>query len=407
MNRFKSLLAISFASTFLNVAHAQSSVTMYGLIDYGLDYASNVQTIGRNGVRTGKSQFAMASSVMQGERLGLLGTENLGGGYNAIFRLESGFDLGTGKLQQGGTYFGRQAYVGLSGPFGQFTMGRQYDSEDEFLDPFGGGVAGGAFAFHAEDMDNEAIANRLNNSVKYNSPNFKGFTLGLTYGFGGVPGSITQNSSYAMAAKYANGPLTVAAGYLHVRNPNQSFWGNTQSGSVTGNNLGPVSGVQQNPIFGGYASASVYQVADAVVQYKADRLTLGFSYSHVGFLGLNNPESGALSSTNPLGWTGNATFNSYAPYAKYMLNPALAFSASYDYVEGGRVNGKSAATYHLANLCLDYFLSKRTDVYLMGAYEIASGVDSTGQSAVASILIVTPSDSGHQAVARVGIRHLF
>jgi predicted porin len=88
---------------------AQSSVTLYGLLDEGINYVNNVQTAqaGAPNGRTGASQFAMTSGVMQASRWGLRGTEDLGGGYKAIFVIENGFDVGTGRFQQGGTFFGR------------------------------------------------------------------------------------------------------------------------------------------------------------------------------------------------------------------------------------------------------------------------------------------------------------
>ena len=96
-------------------ASAQSNVLIYGVIDYGLNFVNDAQTAASGG-RTGSHQYAMSSSIMQGNRLGFRGTEDLGGGYQAIFLLENGFDIGTGALGQGGNLFGRQAYVGLSSP---------------------------------------------------------------------------------------------------------------------------------------------------------------------------------------------------------------------------------------------------------------------------------------------------
>jgi predicted porin len=106
-------------SALAGVASGQSSVTLYGMVDNGLSYASN---------SGGSHQYNMSSGVLSGSRFGLLGSEDLGGGLKAIFTLENGFDVNSGKASQGGLMFGRRAFVGLSSSrFGTITLGRQYD----------------------------------------------------------------------------------------------------------------------------------------------------------------------------------------------------------------------------------------------------------------------------------------
>jgi predicted porin len=108
-------------------AFSQSSVTLYGVIDAGLTYANN---------SGGHSVYQMEDSEIGGDRWGLLGLEDLGGGIKAIFQLENGFSVFTGKYQQGGDEFGRQAYVGLrDANYGTLTLGRQYDSYVSFIQP--------------------------------------------------------------------------------------------------------------------------------------------------------------------------------------------------------------------------------------------------------------------------------
>jgi len=106
---------------------AQSSVTLYGVIDEGFNYTSNVG---------GHSNEQLQSGYAQGSRWGLKGSEDLGGGLKALFQLENGFDVNSGNLNQGGRMFGRQAYVGLSSAkLGTVTLGRQYDSVVDYLAP--------------------------------------------------------------------------------------------------------------------------------------------------------------------------------------------------------------------------------------------------------------------------------
>ncbi|WP_143281835.1 porin, partial [Caballeronia humi] len=165
-----SLCAIAASSAFATAAYGQSSVTLYGIIDAGFNYQSNA-----NGGRL----FAMTSGVNQGSRFGLLGSEDLGGGLKAIFRLENGFDVTNGRLGQGGLMFGRQAYVGLSNPYGTLTFGRQYDSLIDFGSQYSvSNQWGGYISAHPGDLDNFNYSFRSNNAVKFTSANYAGFSFG-------------------------------------------------------------------------------------------------------------------------------------------------------------------------------------------------------------------------------------
>jgi predicted porin len=390
-------------------AIAQSSVTLYGIIDQGVNYISNAQSIDASGHRVGRTQYTTSSTVMAGNQLGFRGVEDLGQGYKAIFTLETGFDIGTGKLQEGGTFFGRQAFVGLSAPFGTLTLGRQYDSVVDFLRPLSAAAAGGGgtFTAHGNDIDNFADTYRTNNAVKFTSTSFHGLVVSGMYSFGGVAGSVSRNSINSFGASFANGPAKVAAAYLKVRDPNQSFFGDNQLSSTTANNLGATTGVQGNPVYGGFASASTYQVIAAGGQYGTSTFSVGANYSNIRFGDLGDPASGTLSQTNPFGYSGNAVFNSYAAYVRYLVTPAVVLTGAYDFLTGGAVDGKAPAHYNQFNTSIHYLLSKRTDIYCLGTYVMASGTDSTRQSAVASILTVTPSDSARQFILRFGIMQLF
>jgi predicted porin len=184
---------------FANVANAQSSVTLYGVIDEGFEMISNVKT----GPGEGKTLYQLDStSGALGSRWGMRGSEDLGSGLRAIFVLENGFEINTGKLNQGGDEWGRQAYVGLSSTtYGSVTLGRQYDSVVDFVGPFGIGEQwGGHRAAHPGDLDNLNNSFRTNNSVKYTGTNYNGLTFGGLYSFGGQPGSISLNQVFSLGA---------------------------------------------------------------------------------------------------------------------------------------------------------------------------------------------------------------
>lgn len=385
----KSLLALAALGAFAGAAHAQSSVTLYGIIDEGINYNSNAG---------GERLYNLSSGVMQGSRWGLRGTEDLGGGLKAIFVLENGFDVNTGKLGQGGLEFGRQAYVGLSSrAFGTVTLGRQYDSVVDFVGPLEAGDQwGGYIAAHPGDLDNFNNANRVNNAIKFTSNNYSGFTFGGLYSLGGVAGNISRNQIWSLGAGYANGPLTLGAGYLNVKNPNLSFYGDggtVAAGGAAGNNM---SG---SPVFAGFASAHTLQIIGAGGAYTFGPATVGLTYSNTKFKGLGDASSGPIVATG-----GTATFNNGEINFKYQLTPALLLGAAYDYTKG---NYGPGVKYHQGSLGADYFLSKRTDVYVVGIYQKASGTDSTGGDARAAINGLTPSSSDRQATVRIGIRHKF
>jgi predicted porin len=105
-------------------AQAQDSLTVYGIIDLGLQYATVNQT--RNKVFERNQFVGVSSGVQSGSRFGLRGTHSMGGGFETIFTLENGFNAGNGEAQQGDRLFGRQSTIGIRhNDIGQFDLGRQ------------------------------------------------------------------------------------------------------------------------------------------------------------------------------------------------------------------------------------------------------------------------------------------
>jgi len=376
-------------------AYAQTSVTLYGLIDEGFNYNSNLK---------GGRSYAVQSGVMQGSRWGLRGDEDLGGGLQAVFRLENGFDLNTGKMSQGGLLFGRQAYLGLSSRYGTVTLGRQYDVDADFVGPFeAGNQWAGNVGAHPGDLDNFNNTVRTNNAIKFKSVSYGGFSFGGLYSLGGVAGDATRNQSWSIGAGYVNGPLALGAGYMNVRNPNLGFFGNATTGTPSA-----ATANSSYPVYSGFLSAHTYQVAAAGGAYTFGPATLGLAYSNVAFKGLGDTTSGP----NPSGYSGSVHFNSAEVNFGYRLTPFLFAGLAYNYTKGsGATTGtgqNDGATYHQIMTGIDYFLSKRTDVYVIGIYQKASGTDSRNLPAVASINNQSsPSSDDRQALVRVGIRHKF
>lgn len=372
-------------------AHA-GSVTLYGLVDYGLNYQSNAG---------GGRVYSGASGIMQGSRWGFKGIEDLGGGMSAVFQLENGFDLGKGTALQGGTLFGRQAYVGLSSnTYGTLTLGRQYDSLVSFVETrMNSSNYGGGTTAHPGDLDNLNNSKRVNNSVKYTSPSLGGFTFGGVYGFGGQAGDFSRNQIWSTGVGYDYGNFSAGAAYMNVRNPNQSFFTSTPT-NVAGAN---VNNMTASPVFSGYASAHTYQAIAAAGRYTIGPATIGLVYSNVQFKDLGDTSSGS----NPLRLSGTAKFDTGELNVTYFWTPALLSEFVYSYTRGSGVESIGSSHYNNLSLSLDYYLSKRTDVYVISSTQFASGTDSTGRAARATLNALTASSSNRQTFVQLGVRHKF
>jgi predicted porin len=204
----KSLLALAVLGAFASVASAQSSVTVYGIMDAGIVYDSGIVPAGSN--------LKMNSGIASASRLGFRGTEDLGGGLSAQFVLESGISINTGAGTQAGLLFGRQSFVGLkSTSWGEANMGRQYTPYYTTMaaaDPFNNGMAGK----FTNVMASSGV--RMDNTLKYSSPNLNGFTGDVAWGFGGVAGNASGSSALGLAGGYAKGPLYVRLAYHKLNN---------------------------------------------------------------------------------------------------------------------------------------------------------------------------------------------
>ncbi|CAN7482202.1 porin [Pseudoduganella sp. LjRoot289] len=185
-------------------AVAQDNVAMYGVVDMGWSHT-------RNGTGTVTS---LNSGLLNGSRLGFKGTEALGNGVTAFFTLENGFAADTGAMGQGGLLFGRQAFVGLAGPYGMLKLGRQstpvYANNDVF-DPFGNGLA----------PDSVRLINysgsRTNNLLSYGLE-AGGWRAQLQYAPGEAAGNSAAGRTLAGYGGYRGGKLDTVATYQSTAN---------------------------------------------------------------------------------------------------------------------------------------------------------------------------------------------
>ncbi|WP_153100281.1 porin [Paraburkholderia hayleyella] len=371
------------AALAVSSAFAQSSMTLYGVLDEGLNYTSNVK---------GHSVWEMASGYAQGSRWGIKGVENLGGGMKAVFQLENGFDINSGRLGQGGRMFGRQAYAGLSDDrFGTLTLGRQYDSVVDYLaqTTANGNWAGYLFS-HPYDNDNTDNSFRLGNSVKYASPEIAGFRFGGVYSFSNET-NFANNRAYSFGGQYARGGLLVAAAYLQGNNP-----GMGSSGAITANDASFIAGRMR--VFGGG------------INYTFGAATAGFAYTNSSY---QNPTGNGYIGI-PLAAPGvrldTLKYQNFEVNGKYQVTPAFFVGAQYVYT---RVNDATSSDsvkpkIHSAGLMADYNLSKRTDVYVQGVYQKVAG-DSTHSILDHAFIpgLQAPSSTDNQLAVRLALRHKF
>jgi predicted porin len=385
----RSLLWFAVFSALSSTSHAQSSITLYGALDDGIVYQSNVGGVKKIGLD--------ALTGLYGSRWGFTGVEDLGGGLRAIFTLESGINLNTGTFGQGGTAFGRQAFFGLkSDRFGSLTLGRQYDAIFYYPLPLTPeSLVGGPAPVTPGDVDNAANSIRVNNSVRYMSSSFHGFTFGGEYSVGGIPGNITGNSGYSLGTAYAYGPIKLGLAYEYFKNPTSSTPG---SGFFTAYANG-ASTLSQS-LNKGYVTAQAYQSVVVAANYLIGGLTLAASLSNAQYANMT-----ALSN-------GTARFNDVDIGATYLLRPDLFLGGAYNYltsrgvkVGGGPTVGKQH--YHQFALLADYLFSKQTDIYLTASWQRASGTSSIGTPAVADIDGLGDSSNNHQLLIRAGLKHRF
>jgi GBP family porin len=377
----KTLMVAALTGVFATAAHAQSSVTLYGLIDAGITYTNNQQ---------GHSNLKATSGSVNGSRWGLRGAEDLGGGLKAIFTLENGFNIMNGNNGQGGREFGRQAFVGLSSQqFGAVTLGRQYDSVVDYLGPLAltGTQYGGTQFAHPFDNDNLDNSFRVNNSVKYTSANYGGLKFGGMYGFSNEAGGFADNRAYSFGASYNYGPLNVAAAYMQLNNANALVPTNP-NGAIASD--APFAAGRQRVYGGG-------------ISYAFGAATVGFVFTQTMLddatqITTAGTGGAAINLTDP-----HARFTNYEVNGRYNLTPALSLAGAYTYTDS-RIDGVKPK-FHQVSLQTAYALSKRTDVYLQGEYQHVT--DTEGTNLGATITGVGVSSTENQVSATVGIRHRF
>jgi len=384
MRKFVSAFKYCCATPFIlfsGAALAQSSVTLYGIVESGFIYTNN---------QKGGAAVQSTTGQTNTSRWGMTGAEDLGGGYKAIFTLENGFDTSTGKLGQNGREFGRASFVGLATPLGTITAGRQYEPLSQYVGALSSAIKwAGWTGAHPGDVDNMQSTIRFDNSIQYASPNFYGISFKAMYALGGQPGSFTSQRAMSFGVGYKVGSLTLAAGYLNMNDPSIPGYGGTtlpdQAGYTT-----PVT----SPIYRGYASAQTLQIIAVGGLYQIGAFDLGLIYSNTRFKNV------VFTPTTPH-HGGTPQFNDIEANILYRITPSFQAGGAFIYSRTG------TAQYVQWNAGLDYSLSRMTDIGLVAVWQRAMGIDSTGAPAVANIASLTASSTANQVAIRVNYRHRF
>lgn len=340
------------------VVQAQSSVTLYGLVDAGVEVVNHASA-------TGGSVTRLTSGGQNTSRWGLRGSEDLGGGLKAIFQLESGIAIDTGANDS--QLFRRQANVGLEGGFGRLVAGRSYTTAYDFILPFDPMGYAPAYSW-ATAANGTSAAGRsaygmttaFDNILKYQGT-FGGFKLGASYGFGEVAGGNGAGQRYALGVGYAAGPFSAA---------------------LTGERVNaPMSAAPQSKTTA-YHLGLGWQISNAVALKGGAR--------HF----TQEPATGGAGLRATTYWAG----------VNWQATPALGLTAALYFQDQRKVAAE--ADPKMLVLRAKYALSKRTDLYAVTAHARARNGQTVGLTRDVSPQGVT-GFSDTQTGVIMGMQHRF
>lgn len=356
MNKFTGAFALSCMAAAVVVsgaAQAQSSVTLYGLVDVSMRHESDVLA--------GKSRLSETSGMLNTSRWGLRGTEDVGGGVAVNFQLEVGVSPDTGTQAESASLFDRKATVGISGAWGKLDVGRNSTFGWEYTpvyDPLGGALATPAPTSHSSGkaallvngfmfVTNNPYNNTKlrDNNVKYVYTGAGGFVAGVDYSFGETAGSGAKKSGRQAMLGYMKNDVNVVAAYDELRDA-----ANLRQKVIT--------------VGGNYRVAPAFKATLAYSRLTAD----------AAFAPASNAVTGALSNYSaPFGVTagGDIKFQVTGAGLEYTVFPAMTLTGA---LYNTRVTGSGIAgnDYRTYALLAKYALSKRTTLYAALDHEHAT-----------------------------------
>lgn len=319
-------VAASLCAGFAAMAQSTTSVALYGIVDVS---ARRQSGFAANYVRSGANTSTVASGVGPTSRWGIRGSEDLGGGMRALFNLESGINADTGAQANGVAYFDRASIVGLQGPWGTVTAGRQNTLVADsvgVVDPIGLRFAG------------------LNPNIQVTS--LTGHQLGIEFG---ATGSIGSSNRVNNSIKYSVpvGPLVARAMY--------SF-GEAAGDTSKQNSMG----LGLNYITSAFAATTAYTVYRDVNNRELEAANLGVSWLALPSLRVMANVGYNRGETSPTAVTTNKLF---AAGVNYAASPLVDVLAGYYKVDRSRTAQADDGFGRLVAF-LDYKFSKRSKVFL-------------------------------------------
>lgn len=372
----KSLLALAVLGAFAGVAQAQTSVTIYGSFDAGVRSAQDQNA-------NGNSRTTMSSTgTYNSNRIGFKGVEDLGGGLNAHFTLESAFNSGTGAADST-RFFGRSAFVGLGGRWGSIDLGRQYTVAFKTVgayDPFNYKYTGIIPTAQASI----SAGTRNDNDIQYTGT-FGPLTARAEYALNERTGGGSGGTAAAVGATFATGPFSVGAAYTK-RNPT----------------VGAVAATATTPAVVGQDRDNTHWTVGGAFTFGPGRIAAGYANEDQDRL-----LGGEASQKNA--WIGGS----------YDITPALGLTAAYYHtkVENFGAVGNNNGKRGLFIVGATYALSKRTNFYADvdyakykdGLVSASTGaVNTTGLNGGGSQLgLASVPGQDKQVGFSVGINHLF
>lgn len=346
-------------------AQAQSNVTLYGQVDAGLAYVNPVD---------GGPVWVQASGLVESSYWGIKGSETLGNGFNAVFRLERGFSMANGAQVDDRPYF-----LGLESPrLGTVTLGKQFDLIHDYYTPFTLAETTGGSAFAPPfDNDNESGTWLAANSVKYASPMLGPLRFSAMYGFKDNAAPVPSRS-YGLGLAVLTGDFSTALSWLH-------FSGIAPPGLRSGSGALRLPGISA-PL----ASVTVdhYDTIGLGMNYKLGNVSLNLAASRSIFGGIAIEDS----DTPPL----SIAFNNYEVNATWQVTSAVSLAGMYNYTIA-----TGFGHWHEFAIQPQYLLSERTSLYAESVYIRASS------NAGATAAQAEGNGDRNQWLFAIGMRHSF
>ncbi|WDZ98261.1 porin [Herbaspirillum sp. WKF16] len=364
-----SMLLLAAGLTTGGAAFAQSTVTIYGIVDTSIRYLSNDNA-------QGNSNFRVDNGAIANSRIGFKGTEDLGGGLKAMFQLENGFSSDNGNMSAANTLFSRQSWVGLQGGFGKVRVGRQntplFDLLADHFDP----LTVGNYETNSW-LPAAASLVRTPNMLRYDN-DFGPVSVGVSYAFGETAGSNRSNSQFSSALRYTAGAFAIGGGFQQTNDNARN--------KDTAYNLSASYDFGVVKLYGGY-----FNIKDSTGKTAQYMATTGYSTAATtatgGLPGVQRKDTGLFFGT------------SYKATSALTLTGAFYYDKSKNVAYSTVGNVGDGKRYTVAGWA-EYALSKRTQVYTTVDYNKAKD---------ASIYELTNSATGktNLTTVGVGIRHIF